>query len=269
MHALFKSFLLVAAIASQPAFALAGLSDAPAPSLTIYNQDFGVVRSHIPLKLTSGVNDISISDISAHVEPHSVILRDPTGKTSLQILEQNYRADPISQALLLSHYEGETIDFYMGGTPDDPKIVSGKIIRSGYVPHFDSISSFGQQYYQQQMRMAYNVQSEPLIEIDGKLRFGLPGTPIFPSLTDDSILKPTLQWKIHSDQTKDVLAELAYQTGGMRWRADYNVIAESDDDIVSLPAWVTLENQCGTTFENARIKLMPGDVNRIAPGSEG
>ena len=111
MHALFKSFLLVAAIASQPAFALAGLSDAPAPSLTIYNQDFGVVRSHIPLKLTSGVNDISISDISAHVEPHSVILRDPTGKTSLQILEQNYRADPISQALLLSHYEGETIDF--------------------------------------------------------------------------------------------------------------------------------------------------------------
>ncbi len=269
MHALFKSFLLVTAIVAQPALSLAGLSDAPAPSLTIYNQDFGVVRSHIPLKLTSGVNEVSISDISAHVEPHSVILRDPTGKTSLQILEQNYRADPISQALLLSHYEGETIEFFMGGTPDDPKIVSGKIIRSGYVPHFNSLSSFGQQYYQQQMRMAYNVQSEPLIEIDGKLRFGLPGTPIFPSLTDDSILKPTLQWKIHSDQTNDVIAELAYQTGGMRWRADYNVIAESDDDIVSLLGWVTIENQCGTTFENARIKLMAGDVNRIAPGSEG
>jgi hypothetical protein len=257
--------LLVALIIGLPAVASAGLSEAPQPSLTIYNQNFGVVRNHIPLKLRAGVNEVSITDISAHVEPHSVILRDPTGKTHLQILEQNYRADPVSQLLLLSRYEGQTIDFIVGGTANEPLKVSGKIIRSGYVPHFSAMSSFGPQYYQRQMEMSYQVQSEPLIEVDGQLRFGLPGTPVFPSLTDDSILKPTLNWKIHSDQTNDVTAELAYLTGGMSWRADYNVIAESDDDLVALLGWVTIENQCGTTFENARIKLMAGDVHRISP----
>ncbi|GJM23897.1 MAG: DUF4139 domain-containing protein [Phycisphaerae bacterium] len=268
MHTFGKSVLFASLILGHPALTAAGSSETPPPSLTIYNQDFGVVRSHIPLKLRAGVNEVSITDISAHVEPHSVILRDPTGKIHLQILEQNYRADPVSQLLLLSRYEGKTIDFLVGGTADAPLKVSGKIIRSGYVPHYNALNGFGSQYYQRQMMLSQQTQSQPLIEVDGQLRFGLPGTPIFPSLTDDSILKPTLNWKIHSDQTNDVTAELAYLTGGMTWRADYNVIAESDDDIVSLLGWVTIENQCGTSFENARIKLMAGDVHRISPDGQ-
>ncbi len=260
-----RAFLLITLTTASMALAASELSGAKSPSLTIYNQDFGVVRSHIPLKLQAGVNEVSVTDIAAHVEPHSVILRDPSGKTNLRILEQNYRADPVSQLLLLSKFEGETIDFHVGGTATEPQIVSGRIIRSGYVPHYSALNSFGSQYYQRQMQMHYNVQSQPLIEFNGKLRFGLPGTPIFPSLSDDSILKPTLNWHIHSDNDNEVTAELAYLTGGMRWRADYNVIAESDDDIVSILGWVTIENQCGATFENARIKLMAGDVHRISP----
>src|SRR6516164_4407525 len=81
------------------------------PALTIYNQNFAVVRDTVPLDLKSGVNEVRYTDATAQVEPDSVILRDPTGKHSLQILEQNYRNDPVTQELLLSLFEGKTIDF--------------------------------------------------------------------------------------------------------------------------------------------------------------
>jgi len=100
------------------------------PSLTIYNQDFAVVRQEIPLDLKSGENQVNVSDITMHLEPDSVILRDPAGKHNLQVLEQNYRADPISESLLLSLYEGKTIDFEVGSGPS-MQIVKGKVIRSG------------------------------------------------------------------------------------------------------------------------------------------
>ena len=80
-------------------------------SLTIYNQDFAVVRQDIPLDLKSGESQVNVNEITMHMEPDSVILRDPSGKHPVTVLEQNYRADPVSQFSLLSLYEGKTIDF--------------------------------------------------------------------------------------------------------------------------------------------------------------
>src|SRR6516164_988794 len=102
------------------------------PALTIYNQDFAVVRDTVPLDLKSGPNAVVYSDATAQVEPDSVILRDPAGKHSLQILEQNYRNDPVTQELLLSLFEGKTIDFQtlrMKDNTQTREIVPGKIIR--------------------------------------------------------------------------------------------------------------------------------------------
>ena len=91
---------------------LAGaLSAAAQPALTIYNQNFAVVRDSVPLDLKEGVNPVRYAGATAQVEPDSVILRDPTGVHALQILEQDYRNDPVSQPLLLSLCEGKTIDF--------------------------------------------------------------------------------------------------------------------------------------------------------------
>src|SRR6476660_2728846 len=101
------------------------------PALTIYNQNFFVAREYVPLDLTAGVNHAQCAGIAAHLEPDAVILRDPAGR-SLQVLEQNYRNDPISQELLLSFYEGKTIDF-LTQIGDKQQTVRGKIIRSGYI----------------------------------------------------------------------------------------------------------------------------------------
>jgi hypothetical protein len=131
-------------------------------------------------------------------------------------------------------------------------------VRSGYVPRAPD----PRQYY---MSQPARPAAQPIIEVDGKLRFELPGTPLFPALADDTVLKPTLDWLIRSDQPGGFDAELCYVTGELNWSADYNLIAQGAGDDLDLVGWVTIDNKSGKTFENARIKLMAGDVNKLAP----
>ena len=224
------------------------LAAAAQPALTIYNQNFAVVRDTVPLDLKSGVNDVRYANATAQVEPDSVILRDPAGKHSLQILEQNYRNDPVSQELLLSLFEGKTIDFQnerMKGNTMTRELISGKIIRSGYVPGGEAQS--------------------PIIEVNGKLQFTLPGQPLFPDLGDDTILKPAFNWLLQSDSPGKFDAEVGYVTGGFDWSASYNLVSPEKGDQVDLVGWITMNNNSGKTFENAKIQLMAGDVNKIQP----
>jgi len=245
--------------------ALFAADDASQPSLTIYNQNFAVVRQELPLDLKSGVNSVRVTDITMHLEPDSVILRDPNGKQPIQVLEQNYRADPISEPLLLSLFEGKTIEF-LTQRENKQEVVQGKIIRSGYVPHsLMAMREYGQQYYQAQMAYAGGSE-QPIIEVGGKVRFGLPGTPLFPALGDDTVLKPTLQWLLSTQTPGPLRAEFSYVTGGLTWEADYNIVAPEKGNAVDIVGWVTMDNQSGKAFQNARIKLMAGDVNKIQPG---
>ena len=229
------------------------------PALTIYNQNFFVAREYVPLDLNAGVNRAQYAGIAAHLEPDSVILRDPAGRT-LQVLEQNYRNDPISQELLLSFYEGKTIDFLVPTGAQPNQIIKGKVVRSGYVP-----STYYAQNYQQPS------YTQPIIEVDGILRFGLPGQPLFPALSGDSILKPTLSWLLQTNDPGKFDAEISYVAGGMSWQADYNLVVsdnpKSKTDLLDMVGWITMRNQSGKTFDNANIKLMAGDVNKIQPGT--
>ena len=229
------------------------------PSLTIYNEDFAVIRDSVPLDLKEGVNDISFADVTGQLEPDSVILRDPTGKMDLQILEQNYRNDPVSQELLLSLNEGRTIEFLIRQEDKPDQVVEGKIVRSGYVAPSRTFDQFGNLIGQNPG------SSQPIIEVNGKLQFGLPGLPIFPSLGDDTILKPTLTWKLEATAAAKINAELAYISQGLSWEASYNVVAGDDSDTIDLIGWITMKNRSGKAFANATIKLMAGDVNKIQP----
>jgi hypothetical protein len=105
-------------------------------ALTVYNQYFAVVREAVPLNLTKGINTVAFDQATLHVEPDSVVLRDPTGKVALRILQQSYRAETASQALLLSQYEGQELDFLVRDHENKEYTVRGKVIRSGYTPNF-------------------------------------------------------------------------------------------------------------------------------------
>ncbi|MGO9239457.1 MAG: DUF4139 domain-containing protein [Bryobacteraceae bacterium] len=230
------------------------------PALTIYNQNFAVIRETIPLDLKAGKNNVRFPGVTAQVEPDSVILRDPASRWAVQVLEQNYRNDPISQEMLLKLYEGQTIDFWVGNG-----VVRGKIVRAGYVPQNQVFSRYGQQrQYNQQNTAA----GQPVIEIDGALRFWMPGQPVFPALGEDTILKPALDWILYSAQPARFDAELSYVSGGLGWSSDYNIIAPETGDTLDLVGWVTLDNQSGKQFDHAHIKLMAGDVNKLQPQAQ-
>lgn len=215
------------------------------PALTVYNQGFAVVRERVPLDLKAGENAVTFSGATALLEPDSVVLRDPAGKVQVRILEQSYRADVMSQGVLLALNEGKTIDFLVRDQNAKEYTVQGKIVRSGHNPNGEPMT--------------------PIIEVDGKLRFSLPGEPLFPALAGDGILKPALNWKLNAPQAAKFDAELGYITNGMSWQAAYNLVAPEKGDTLDIVGWVTVNNQSGKLFENASLKLMAGDVNRIQP----
>jgi hypothetical protein len=225
------------------ALAAATSTFAAPPALTIYNQNFAVVRERLELDLRAGVNTTSFNGVTTQLEPDSVVLRDPTGKIPLRILEQSYRADTASPGLMLSFYEGRELEFFVRDQNAKEYPVRGKVIRSGYAPGGRG--------------------GTPVIEVDGKLRFSLPGEPLFPALADDAILKPTLSWQLHSPSAAKVDAELSYVTGGLNWRAAYNFVMPEKGDTMDVVGWVTIENRSGTAFTDASIKLLAGEVSRV------
>jgi hypothetical protein len=223
--------------------AAASASYAADPALTIYNGGYAVVRETLPIDLKSGLNQVSFAGATAQVEADSVILRDIAGKAEFQILEQSYRNDPVSQSMLLSLFEGKTLEFNRRETNKPDRLVTGKVVRSGFVPGGNFV--------------------EPIIEVDGKLQFSLPGEPIFPSLGTDNVLKPTLNWKLNSASSGKIDAEVAYLSRGFSWEASYNLVAPEKGDTVDIVGWVTMNNQSGMTFADAKLKLMAGDVHRV------
>ncbi len=258
------SIILAASVAAAgtgaPRPAAAGLEDGGGARLTIYNQEFALVKDSLALKLKEGVNEVRATDVTALVEPDSVVLRDARGGSGLRILEQNYINDPLSQGALLRQYEGKTVSFRLPcrddkclDRGDDGRLITGKVIRSGYVPP--------------DARGGYQ-ETTPIIEVNGTLRFSLPGEPVFDALADDAILKPTLLWQLWTDRAGDRQVDLSYLTGGMRWQATYNLVLPEKGDRFDLVGWVTLENNSGTEFPNAHIRLMAGDVSKVQqPGA--
>jgi hypothetical protein len=215
---------------------------AGATALTIYNQDFAVARTTVDLNLKSGLNEATTTNVTSQLEPDSVVLRDPTGKIAFKVSEQDYDAAVVNQEWMLRKYEGKTIQFSVDkGEHGEKGIVEGKIIRAG---------------------------QQPLIEINGVMQFQLPGLPLFPATTDGLLLQPTLRWQIYSPTATHVAAELAYITHGMGWQATYNVVTPESKDVTGVErgeimGWVTIQNNSGTEFPQARIKLMAGDVAKI------
>jgi hypothetical protein len=151
---------------------------------------------------------------------------------------------------MLKKYEGQTIDFQVVHS-DRVETVQGRILRA---PDYNNGNN-----------------GEPLIEVAGKMQFQLPGLPLFPASTDGLLLKPTLRWQIFSSAAAHFPAELSYLTHGFNWNATYNIVASgkeastSGDESMDLVGWVTISNNSGTDFTDAKVKLMAGNVAMAPP----
>ena len=230
------------------------------PALTIYNQQFAVVRETIPLDLKQGANQLEFTGTTAQLEPESVMLRDPSGRRALRILEQNYRADPVSLEALLKRYEGQTIQFEIHNG-DRIETVSGKIVRAGGTTIPPGQNRWFLNAYQQPQPMV----SQAIIEVAGKsaIRSARCAHVPRPRLRHDSEAHTQLDHRDRSGRSRGCRAGLHLRRIRLECRLQHR--AERFQNVIDLTGWVTLVNASGKEFENAHVKLMAGDVNKIQP----
>jgi hypothetical protein len=104
-----------------------------------------------------------------------------------------------------------------------------------------------------------------MIEVNGKVQFELPGVPLFPPVGPDCAIKPEFTWTITTPKPAQLEAEVAYTAYAINWFADYNIIASEDSHTVQVLGWITIDNQTGKTFENAKVKFVAGTTSKLDP----
>jgi hypothetical protein len=207
--------------------------------LTIYNQNFGLVKDRRALNLKKGVNDIRFSDVASQIEPTSVHFKSLSDPQGCLIEEQNYEYDLVSADKLLQKYLDKKIKI---ATKDD-KVYEGSLMS------YDG----AQIVVKSDSGLSMVARQENIREIS------------FPELPEGLITKPTLMWQIGNDKAGEHLSEVSYLTQGITWNADYVVVVDKDDRKIDLSGWVTIDNRSGATYKDASLKLIAGDVHRVQP----
>lgn len=204
-------------------------------AITVYNQNFGLVREIRTLDLASGRVDLEFADVASGIQPETVHIR-PLDGAGLQVLEQNYQYDLLDPEKLLEKYVGRTVTVYR---------TDGDGVE---VPRQAEVLS---------------VNGGAILRIDGEITFDYPGRFGFPELPDNLIAEPTLLWRLDAGGG-DQRVEVSYLTRNLSWTADYVMVLNEDDTAADLTGWVTLENESGATYEDANLQLVAGDVQRLA-----
>ncbi len=204
---------------------------------------FALVRLDRDLELARGRSTFKLTDVAALLDPTTVQFLSLTDPAGTKVLEQNFQFDLVSQDKLLSKYidRDVSVEQQQG---DGVKVIEGTLLSSndGLVLR----DSDGQIHALREW---------------SNMRFGeLPG---------GLITRPTLEWDVISAKGGTHRSRVSYQTGGITWWADYNLIfsegADANSGFVDVGAWVSLLNQSGARYEDAKLKLIAGDVNRVEP----
>jgi hypothetical protein len=211
-------------------------ADRDAVMITVYNQNFGLVREVRDLDLRRGPISLEFGDVASSIQPETVHLRALDGGR-LTVLEQNYQYDLLSPQKLLEKYVGRTVKVYRWNEVlGRDEMVEAEVL---------------------------SVNQGTILKIGDEITFNYPGRLAFPEVPDNLISRPTLLWKLDSDSNRQRV-ETSYLTHNLNWKADYVMVVNEDDSRGDLTGWVTLTNQSGASYENAQLKLVAGDVQRVS-----
>ncbi len=238
--------LLPLEISLAAALAQAGAAN----EVTIYNQGFALVKEVRQMSLAKGRQTVAVEDVAQMIETNSVGIKSLTNPNDFEVLEQNYQYDLISPMAILNKAVGHKVRFNRVLPNGVKETVSGTLVSSPTTVVGDQQGG-GQ--------MTYN--GMVIRTDDGRILLNPSGEVEVASIPDGLISKPTLLWDIIADQGGGHTVELSYLTRGMMWNADY-VLTMDGLGSADLKGWVTLTNNSGATFKEARLKLLAGDVQR-------
>jgi len=205
-------------------------------AITIYNEGSALVRDQRQFELSQGINDVEFTDVASMMDPTSVLFKSLTDPTGTTVLEQNYVYDLVNTSALLEKYLDQPIRVVTtDGLTYEGTLLSGRdnIILEDENGEVQVITSSATRQFS------------------------------FPELPDGLITRPTLEWKLVAGQAGEHDVEITYLTYGMTWQADYVLLLSEDSSSLDLDGWVTLNNSSGAAYEDAQLKLIAGDLQRV------
>ena len=216
------------------------LDDQAELSITVYNSDIALVRDVRNLQLARGAANLRFMDIAATVNPATVHFRSLTEPQQVSVLEQNYEYDLLEPDKLLRKYVGREVTLMRNRTENGTT----------------------RQEEVKALLLSYNGQ--PVWKIGNEIVTGMGADHIrFPELPETLYSRPTLIWTVQNDGAANHKVEASYLASRLAWNADYVLTVARDDKAADLNGWVTLVNNSGTGFRNAKLQLVAGDLNRV------
>lgn len=233
--------LLISCVFSSSAFAAdeirSTLNDQQSVAVTIYNGDLALVKDQRKVKLQNGLNDLALRDVSAQIRPETALLRSISHAGSFSTLEQNFDFDLLTPEKLLEKYVGKNV----------------LVVKTH--------PTTGAETSEQATVLSAN--NGVVLKIGNRIETGIPGRIVYADVPTNLRDRPTLVTKLNNKTTAEQTIELSYLTGGLSWKADYVAELSPKEDSLDLSGWVTLTNTSGTSYNNAKLQLVAGDVNRV------
>ena len=213
------------------------LSDQQSIALTIYNSNLALVKDQRKIRLNNGINNLALRDVSGQIRPETALLRSVSHKGSFETLEQNFDFDLLTPQKLLEKYVGKMV----------------RVLNMNPTTGIET----------SEQALVLSANNGVVMKIGNRVETGIPGRIVYDNVPDNLRERPTLITKLNNKTAGEQSVELSYLTGGLDWKADYVAELNSKEDSLDLSGWVTLTNTSGTSYQNAKLQLVAGDVNRV------
>ena len=213
------------------------IQDQSEVAVTIYNDQLALVKDLRKIRLESGFNKLAFREVSAQMRPETALLRSLDYPEGFRLIEQNFDFDLLTPQKLLEKYVGKKV-----------RLVKTHPI-TGKEKLLDAI--------------VLSVNNGVVLKVGDRIETGVPGRIVFDEVPGNLRDRPTLVMQLNSATSTPQQLQLSYLTGGLSWKADYVAELDESDQFVDLTGWVTLSNQSGATYKNAKLQLVAGDVNRV------
>jgi hypothetical protein len=211
-------------------------------ALTIYNDNFAVVRESRQMSFEKGLNTAKFTDVASAIDPTSVNFRCLSAPGAVSVLEQNYEYDLVNTDSLLKRYIDKNVTVALKGSgADTGRKSTGQLLAA----MGDSLILKGQ------------TNDIEILDKNSIEEISLKEMP------DDLVTRPTLVWLANAKEKGDQLCQVTYTTGQINWNADYSAVLNADETKIDFTGWVTIDNKSGATYKDSTIKLIAGDVRRI------
>jgi hypothetical protein len=242
MHPTKLSAAVAAALIALPAGASVAekpstLSDQQSVAVTIYNENLALIKDTRKVQLDMGQNRLALREVSGGMRPETALLRSLSHPGTLALLEQNFDFDLLTPAKLLEKYVGRQV----------------RIIKTHPMTGIETVEA----------ATVLAANNGVVLKIGERIETGLPGRIVYDGVPSNLRDRPTLVSELHSARAGQQTVELSYLSGGLSWKADYVAELNAKDDALDLNGWVTLTNKSGTSYPNAKLQLVAGDVNRV------